>query len=99
MNQKILNRIAGVSVLVLALLMGIVISKGIQADKSNKEAVAGISILRECPDEWIVNKMPGVIDSTSREEYFIVKGDRQETAKYDYAWVMANCNLQPTEVF
>ena len=99
MSSKNLNRIAAVSVVALALVMALVISKGINTDKGSEEAVAGISVLRVCPDEWVVNKMPGVIDETAREEYFIVNGERQETSKYDYAWVTENCNLQPTEVF
>jgi hypothetical protein len=99
MSPTNLNRAAAVSVLALAIVMGLVISNEIKPEKADQPEVAGASILRECPNEWVVNKMPGVVDGVAREEYFVVNGERRETAMFDYAWVMENCDLEPTEVY
>ena len=60
------------------------------------------SLLRICPDEWFVNRMPGVIDAGTEniaKEYFIYKGERRELAEFDIKWVKSNCLVKPMEVF
>ena len=50
-----------------------------------------------CPDEWIINRMPGP-PGGSGGEYFIIDGKRAEDT-LDVAWVKRNCGLEPQEVF
>lgn len=50
---------------------------------------------RTCPDEWIVNRMPGVVGDTSPKEYYIIDGSRWEVAGFDRQWVERNCQLEP----
>lgn len=54
-----------------------------------------------CPDEMIVNKMPGVADNKSSNlinSYYIKNGKRVEISEYDPIWVNANCEIPVQEV-
>ena len=53
-------------------------------------------LLRECPDEMIVNRMPGTSPQSS---YYIVDGERREISEYDANWVEANCQVPEQEVY
>ena len=55
--------------------------------------------LKQCPQEWIVNKMPGVYDSGGRREYFIFNGQRRELTEFDLDWIKANCQVKKQEVW
>lgn len=54
---------------------------------------------RTCPDEWIVNKMPGVVGDDNPREYYIIDGKRWEISQFDRVWVENKCNLAPQEVY
>ncbi|MDP3962845.1 MAG: hypothetical protein Q8Q03_03195 [bacterium] len=54
--------------------------------------------LRDCPNEKIINRMPGP-GSTGASEYYVKDGTRREISEYDNNWVMANCNVPVQEVY
>lgn len=56
-------------------------------------------LIKDCPDEKIVNKMPSVGNSSSPKEYYIYKGERHELSEFDNTWVSKNCQVKTTEVF
>jgi len=58
---------------------------------------SSIGKIRECPDEKIINRMPGP-DSTG-SEYYVVKGERKEVADYDAMWVAQNCQVAEQTVY
>ncbi len=59
--------------------------------------VLGVStnagLIRSCPDEKIVNRMPPGPETS----YYIERGQRVEIADYDGPWVLANCTV-PVQV-
>ncbi len=56
--------------------------------------------LRICPDEWIDNQMPIVINSDSLpRQYFILNSERMEMSEFDIVWVFDNCALKVQMVF
>ncbi|MES3030823.1 MAG: hypothetical protein V4697_00205 [Patescibacteria group bacterium] len=59
-------------------------------------ALGNDSLLHECPDEMIVNRMPGTEPQSS---YYIKNGERKEIADYDASWVKNNCTVPTQEVF
>lgn len=50
-----------------------------------------------CPDEMIVNKMPGV--GSGNDSYYIKDGKRVEISEYNNIWVKANCEVPVQEVY
>lgn len=63
----------------------------------SERQVKNHEVALECPDEKIVNRMPG--PGSSGSEYYIKNGERKEISDYDAAWVSANCNVPVQEVF
>ena len=58
-------------------------------------------LLRECPDEWIINRQPRIVqpgEQGKAEEYYILRGKRVEKTAFDLDWVQRNCRLEPTVV-
>ena len=55
-------------------------------------------LIRDCPEEKIINLMPVVGESSEPNTYFIYKGERRELAEFDLDWVKANCDVTETEV-
>ncbi len=51
--------------------------------------------LKECPDEKIVNEMPGSAPSS----YYVMDGVRKEINEYSSEWVKANCNVPVQKVY
>ncbi len=61
----------------------------------------GTELIRDCPEEKIVNKMPIVVEEGGSSEptsYFIYKGERRELKDLDIEWLKANCDVKETEV-
>lgn len=58
-------------------------------------APAGTPLLRSCPDEKIVSRMP----PGSETSYYIQRGQRHEIAEYDGPWVLANCTVSEQVVY
>ncbi|WP_136668766.1 hypothetical protein [Flavobacterium sp. H122] len=56
-------------------------------------------LIKDCPDEKIVNKMPSAGNSSTPKEYYIYKGERREISEFDSTWVSKNCQVKTTEVF
>ncbi|MCL9806117.1 hypothetical protein NAT51_11315 [Flavobacterium amniphilum] len=59
---------------------------------------ASTTLIQDCPDEKIVDKMPTVGESNTPKEYYIYKGERKEIKDFDAAWVSKNCNVKTTTV-
>jgi hypothetical protein len=53
-------------------------------------------LTRACPDEMIINRMPGTQPQSS---YYIVDGVRREISEYDTEWIADNCNVPVQEVY
>ncbi len=89
--------------LVLLILVIILLIIGICLFKktSNKQG------LRVCPEEMIVNEMPGidrsgqtVDDKTpSRSSYYILGGERKEVDEFDTAYIAENCTVPVTSAY
>lgn len=59
------------------------------------------ALIKDCPEEKIVNKMPIVSDNPNEKksiEYYIYKGQRKEIRDFDSEWINKNCNVKVTEV-
>lgn len=56
------------------------------------------NLIKDCPEEKIVNKMPTVGDSKLPNEYYIYKGERKEINEFDATWISENCKVPVTEV-
>ncbi|MDP9249155.1 MAG: hypothetical protein M3M85_01430, partial [bacterium] len=57
--------------------------------------VSVASLLSVCPEEWIQNRMPGIVGDTTPKEYYIYKGVRRELSEFDVSWVKTNCSITP----
>ena len=62
------------------------------------------NVSRVCPDHWVVNRMPGVMQPDSKvpevpRAYLIIHGKRVETTDVDMNWIKANCAIQPETVW
>ncbi len=78
------------------------------ACKSNKTASENTSssepkivngLIQDCPDELIVNAMPGDRPKSKKEsQYYIYKGFRKEIKDFDSAWVVKHCQVKTTVV-
>lgn len=58
-------------------------------------------LIKDCPEEKIVNKMPTISDNPieiKTNEYYIYKGKRKEISDFDNEWVKKNCDVKTTEV-
>jgi hypothetical protein len=53
-------------------------------------------LVRACPDELIINKMPGTQPQSS---YYIIDGVRREISEFDTQWIGDNCNVPTQEVY
>lgn len=58
-----------------------------------------ITLLQECPDEWIEDRMPTIEGYKSDRQYFIFNGQRKEIKNYDLDWIKNNCSIQVQYVY
>ena len=56
-------------------------------------------LIRDCPDEKIINKMPLIGPDTIPDEYYIYKGKRYEIDAFDREWVKKNCDVEEQVVY
>ena len=56
-------------------------------------------LLKECPDEMILNKMPSTGYSKIPRSYYIKDGIRKEIQEYDSEWFRDNCTIPVQEVY
>ncbi len=63
--------------------------------------------LKVCPEEMVVNEMPGpdrsgenadadTNDIPTRSSYYVLKGERREVDEFNTAWVAENCYVPVT---
>lgn len=67
----------------------------------NAQPVGGKELIKDCPDEKIINKMPVVSKdgkAPSENSYYIYKGARKELGDFDENYLKKNCNVKVTEV-
>lgn len=57
------------------------------------------ALIKDCPDEKIVNKMPTVGENNTPQEYYIYKGERKEIKDFDANWVAKNCTVKESSVY
>lgn len=57
------------------------------------------ALIKDCPDEKIINRMPTVGDNKTSNEYYIYKGERKEIKDFDANWVTKNCNVKVSTVY
>lgn len=63
--------------------------------------------LQICPDEMIVNEMPGIDRSgettndveATRSSYYILNGERREIDEFDTAYIAENCTVPVQSVY
>ncbi len=84
MRKKIIIGI--ILILILAIVLLWLVFKIRHADTTGK--------LQECPQTWIVNKMPTTSKSNLPKQYFVLDGKRRELSEFDLDWVKKNCNLK-----
>lgn len=60
---------------------------------------SGPELLKECPDEMILNKMPSTGFSKIPRSYYIKDRIRKEIREYDGEWLRANCTIPVQEVY
>lgn len=96
------------SILIVIVVLGILagVAKGIRVPVTGNPAISpsvtpvvgGLKPrLQECPDEMIVDKMPG--PGGPKPSYYILKGERREISEFDDAWVAQNCNIASQTVY
>lgn len=56
------------------------------------------NLIKDCPQEKIINKMPSVGNSSKPNQYYIYKGERREINEFDSTWVSNNCKVPVTIV-
>lgn len=57
------------------------------------------TLIKDCPEEKIINKMPSVGTSSTPKEYYIYKGERHEISEFDSIWISKNCQVKTTDVY
>ncbi len=58
-------------------------------------------LLRQCPEAWIENKMPVVVepgDDIPKREYLILDGQNRTPDEFDLNWIETNCEISSAEV-
>jgi hypothetical protein len=94
---------AFLSILILIIIVGVLvaITRGSHMTApvtGATPATGGLNVrLKECPDEMIVNNMPGPGEHPT--SYYVVKGTRHEISEFDDAWVAQNCQVPTQAVY
>ncbi len=56
-------------------------------------------LIKNCPDEWVEDRMPGAGNDSAKNQYFIINGERKELRDYDLEWIRSNCSVQIQYVY
>ncbi len=67
----------------------------IEEDKQINSQKVGV-LIKDCPSEKIVNKMPTVGKDETPKEYYIYKGQRKEISDFDKEWIKKYCKVKIT---
>ncbi len=100
-HSSVLLGMKKLSLIILLIIIVIVLSVTTSIKKylpGNDAAPAESALLQTCPDEKIINRMPGP-GTVGESSYYIVNGERKEIAEYDAAWVAANCTVPEQIVY
>ncbi len=62
-------------------------------------ATNGTVLIRDCPDEKIINAMPSFGEGGPPKVYYIYKGARKELYEFDEEWVGKNCKVKTSTVY
>jgi hypothetical protein len=58
------------------------------------------ALIQDCPEEKIVNKIPGPpVKGESEKIYYIYQGKRISPKEFDQAWLEKNCDIKETVVY
>ncbi|WP_343565885.1 hypothetical protein [Sphingobacterium sp.] len=58
------------------------------------------SLIQDCPEEKIVNKIPGPpVKGESEKVYYIYQGKKVSPKQFDQAWLEKNCEVKETVVY
>ena len=57
------------------------------------------SLIKECPNEWIQDRMPTAENDNTAKQYFVIKGERKEIKDYDINWIKSTCSVQVRYVY
>ncbi|WP_343566790.1 hypothetical protein [Sphingobacterium sp.] len=57
-------------------------------------------LIQDCPEEKIVNKIPGPpVKGESEKVYYIYQGKRISPKQFDQEWLEKNCDIKETVVY
>ncbi len=59
------------------------------------------ALIQDCPEEKIVDKMPGIIDKDNPappNAYYLYKGQRREISEFDQQWLEKKCQIKESVV-
>ncbi|WP_312748145.1 hypothetical protein [Sphingobacterium multivorum] len=58
------------------------------------------AFIQDCPEEKIVNKIPGPpVKGESEKVYYIYQGKRISPKQFDQEWLEKNCDIKETVVY
>ncbi len=58
------------------------------------------ALIQDCPEEKIVNKIPGPpVKGESEKVYYIYQGKRISPKQFDQEWLEKNCDIKETVVY
>ncbi|MGJ1536756.1 hypothetical protein ACR784_17200 [Sphingobacterium multivorum] len=58
------------------------------------------ALIQACPEEKIVNKIPGPpVKGESEKVYYIYQGKRISPKQFDQEWLEKNCDIKETVVY
>lgn len=58
------------------------------------------SLIQDCPEEKIVNKIPGpAVKGESERIYYIYQGKKVSPKQFDQQWLDKNCDIKETVVY
>ncbi len=96
-NKKTIYTLSLAAILVIVGICVIIFGNGFGNDRG----------LRVCPEEMIVNEMPGIDRSGETESdidpmrtsYYILGGERREIDEFDTAYIAENCTVPVSSVY
>lgn len=56
-------------------------------------------MIKQCPDEWIEDRMPTTEGDNFERQYLVFRGERKEIKDYDLDWIKSNCSVQVQYVY
>ncbi|WP_270090419.1 hypothetical protein [Sphingobacterium sp. SYP-B4668] len=67
---------------------------------STLHSTSNSTLIRDCPEEKIVNRMPGPPAKGDKDKsYYIYKGKRKNLSEFDSKWIDENCDVKETVVY